>query len=570
MEKFVFGLASSLEKVFPAQAPKALPEGAVISALKGDVPAVQLFYAKAPKEGEYNYTQPFTLRVSGAPAPARFRSVELVPSDFPCYEHADDNYLTTEPGLFPDVLRPMPDAKVIPKANQYRAVWIDFPELKDVPAGEYKITVTASADAKFGWANGAIFDVADADQLVYSCRFTLRVLKASLPKQRLIHTEWFHSDGIAQYYGLRVFSEPFWATVERYIEMAGRELGINSLLAPVFTPPLDTAKDGERLTVQLVDVEITDSGYRFNFDKLGRWCEITKRHGVEYLEVSHFFTQWGAKATPKIMAREHGVMKRIFGWDVPATSPRYREFLKALVPELRKALEGFGFDRQHVIFHISDEPSKEHMAGYLDAKAQVADLLEGSMVIDALSDYQFYSSGAVEHPVPANDHIQPFLDNKVPGLWVYYCCCQCIDVPNRFYAMPSARNRIMGVLMYLNRIEGFLHWGYNFYNAMFSLRPIDPFKETHAGYAFPSGDPYLVYPGEDGAPHSSIRGEVQREGLDDLRALQLLEQLAGREFVESLIREGRTEPFSFKQYPKDPEYLLSLKEKVCAEIEKRI
>ena len=172
--------------------------------------------------------------------------------------------------------------------------------------------------------------------------------------------------------------------------------------------------------------------------------------------------------------------------------------------------------------------------------------------------------------MPANDHIQPFLDNKVPGLWVYYCCCQCIDVPNRFYAMPSARNRIMGVLMYLNRIEGFLHWGYNFYNAQFSLRPIDPFKETHADYAFPSGDPYLVYPGENGAPLSSIRGEVQREGLDDLRALQLLEELTDRAFVESLVREGRTEPFSFKQYPKDPEYLLSLKEKVCVEIEKRI
>jgi hypothetical protein len=565
----MFGLTSSLEKVFPAHAPKALPEGAVLSALRGDVPAVQLFYAKAPKEDAYSYAQPFTLRVSGAPTPARFRSVELVPSDFPCYEHADDNYLTTEPGLFPDVLRPLPDNRIIPKANQYRAVWIDFPELQGVPAGEYRITVTASADVKFGWASGEVFDVAGADQLTYACHFTLRVLNASLPKQRLIHTEWFHSDGIAQYYGYRVFSEPFWATVERYIEMAGRELGINSLLAPVFTPPLDTAKDGERLTVQLVDVEITDSGYRFNFEKLGRWCGITKRHGVEYLEVPHFFTQWGAEATPKIMALEHGVMKRIFGWDVPATNPRYRGFLKALVPELRKVLEGFGYDRQHVIFHISDEPSQEQIKGYLKAKAEVADLLDGCMVIDALSDYQFYSSGAVEHPVPANDHIQPFLDNDVPGLWVYYCCCQCIDVPNRFYAMPSARNRIMGVLMYLNRIEGFLHWGYNFYNTQFSLGPIDPFKETHAGYAFPSGDPYLVYPGEDGAPLSSIRGEVQREGLDDMRALQLLEQLAGREFVESLIREGRTEPFSFKRYPKDAEYLLSLKEKVCVEIEKR-
>lgn len=568
MERFVFGLTSSLEKVFPAQAPKALPDGAVISALRGDVPAVQLFYFKSPGEGDWPL--PFTISVSGAPAPARLRSVELVPSDFPCYGRVDDNYLTTAPGLFPDVLRPLPDGKIVPRTNQYRAVWIDFPDLLGAPAGEYRITVTARADSKVGLANGEVIEVCGADQLVYACHFTLRVVGIGLPKQRLIHTEWFHSDSIAQYYGLRVFSEPFWAAVERFIGMAGRELGINSLLAPVFTPPLDTAVGGERMTVQLVDVEIAEGGYRFNFDKLGRWCEITKRHGVEYLEVPYFFTQWGAKATPKIMATEYGVTKRIFGWDEPATSPRYREFLMALVPELRKALEDFGYDRRHVIFHISDEPGIEHIEGYLKAKEQVADLLHGSLVVDALSDYRFYSSGAVEHPVPASDHIQSFLDNNVPDLWVYYCCGQCTDVPNRFYAMPSARNRIMGVLMYMNRIRGFLHWGYNFYNAQFSLRPIDPFKETHAGYAFPSGDPYLVYPGEDGAPLSSIRGEVQREGLDDLRALELLESLTSRGFVESLVREGRSEPFSFTKYPKEPEYLLSLRERVCAEIEKRI
>lgn len=83
----------------------------------------------------------------------------------------------------------------------------------------------------------------------------------------------------------------------------------------------------------------------------------------------------------------------------------------------------------------------------------------------------------------------------MPGLWVYYCCAQSSLVPNRFFAMESARNRIMGVLMYLYGIKGFLHWGYNFYNSKFSLHPVDPYRVTHADYAFPSGDPFLVYPG---------------------------------------------------------------------------
>ena len=39
------------------------------------------------------------------------------------------------------------------------------------------------------------------------------------------------------------------------------------LLTPVFTPPLDTAIGGERRTVQLVDVHVTENGYTFGFDK---------------------------------------------------------------------------------------------------------------------------------------------------------------------------------------------------------------------------------------------------------------------------------------------------------------
>ena len=62
--------------------------------------------------------------------------------------------------------------------------------------------------------------------------------------------------------------------------------------------------------------------------------------------------------------------------------------------------------------------------------------------MDALSDYAFYQSGAVTKPVPANNHIEPFLEAKVPGLWTYYCVGQYKDVSNMFMAMPSARNRI--------------------------------------------------------------------------------------------------------------------------------
>lgn len=68
--------------------------------------------------------------------------------------------------------------------------------------------------------------------------------------------------------------------------------GINVLLTPVFTPPLDTAVGGERPTVQLVDITLENGNYTFGFDRLKRFCRMAKRCGIKELEIAHLFTQW--------------------------------------------------------------------------------------------------------------------------------------------------------------------------------------------------------------------------------------------------------------------------------------
>ena len=570
MARYEFFLASSLEKVFPAQRPAALSDGARLSVWRGARAAVQLVY-RADDAAPGMPVQSFTIEADGAPAPAVLRAVELMPSDYPCYESADEHYITKEPGLFPDLLAPLEAPAVTPLPRQYRSVWLSWDIPADAAPGAYEVAVTARAVEEQRMPNGVLYRDADAAGLAFTCRFTLCVGRARLPAQTLLHTEWFHADCLASYYGVAPLSEEHWRILENFIRAAGEEHGINMLLTPVFTPPLDTAVNGERLTVQLVDVRRDAGVYSFGFEKLGRWAGLCRRHGVEYLEIAHLFTQWGAHATPKIMAVVDGQERRIFGWDVPAASAEYRAFLEAFLPALRTALEGMGYDKEHVYYHISDEPSPEHLDSYRAAKAQAEDLLEGCQVIDALSSLEFYRQGLVRQPVPANDHIQPFIDAQVPGLWVYYCCAQSSLVPNRFFAMESARNRIMGVLMYLYGIKGFLHWGYNFYNSKFSLHPVDPYRVTHADYAFPSGDPFLVYPGPDGAPLSSVRAEVQDDALLDLRALRLLEQIAGRAFVEELIyADAEMRPMTFRDYPRGAGYLLALRERVAAEIESRL
>ena len=49
--------------------------------------------------------------------------------------------------------------------------------------------------------------------------------------------------------------------------------GMNCILTPILTQPLDTEIGGERPTVQLISVKITENGCEFGFDLLDRWIK---------------------------------------------------------------------------------------------------------------------------------------------------------------------------------------------------------------------------------------------------------------------------------------------------------
>ena len=210
---------------------------------------------------------------------------------------------------------------------------------------------------------------------------------------------------------------------------------------------------------------------------------------------------------------------------------------------------------------MSDEPSVDQIDSYGKASSIVYEHLKDFPIIDALSDYKYYETGLVKNPIPATNHIEPFLENNVPNLWTYYCCGQYKDVSNRFFNMPSARNRRIGVQMYKYRIVGFLQWGYNFWYSQYSKYPIDPYRVTDAGYGFPSGDAFVVYPGKEG-PVVSLRLKVFYEALQDMRALQLLESLVGKEAVIDILEESLEKPITFSQYPRSSEWILSKREQI--------
>lgn len=551
--------ASPLEKIFPDTpfpADKAYPAA---TALQGERFSFQAVYCL---EGDVIFKG--HIRAEGSlAAEAGIYETGLVPSQLPNYPDGDAFVLRTTPGLYPDPLFPLDEnttLTLIP--GQWRSLWITVPSDKAQAAGSYDLTLTLTAKNSRK----------EEEKISGSCRFTLRRLGASLPPQTLMHTEWFHTDCIADFYRVPAFSEDHWGLIEQYIQTAVT-YGCNMLLTPLFTPPLDTAPGGERTTVQLVDVFRHDGQYSFSFERLERWVAVCNRQGIKYLELSHLFTQWGAAHAPKIMAYpcapEEAVRPapiKIFGWETDADSPAYEEFLNAFLPRLVAFIQKNGLEKR-VFFHISDEPSKEHLPAYLHARELLRRHIGDFPIMDALSDYEYYEQGIVRIPICSSNTIEPFLEHKVSGLWTYYCCSQYKEVANRFFCMPSLRNRILGIQLYYFNIKGFLQWGFNFWNAAFSTHPIHPFSVTDAELTYPSGDPFLVYPGEKG-PIASLRAEVLMEGLQDMRALQLLESLTDRATVLAMIEHGLEKPFTFKDYPHEDVWLLELREKCNKEIER--
>lgn len=543
MAKMYIKNVTSLEKVLPKTMCDS-PEYNRATALLGEEFSYQIAF-KACKNDWCAHEMELEVEsnISDSVKIYNVRCVPVLMSHF--YNFIDNNYISDEPALIPDFLEPYENCvKVSPRT--WCAVWVAVKVNDKSKAGTHKIAVRFKKDGAL-WGESV---------------FELEILKKELPKLDIPYTNWFHADCISSYYGCEPLSERHWELMDSFMRLAG-EHGINMILTPIFTPPLDTKVGAERPTVQLVDVKYDGEHYSFSFDKVSRWLDMCRRNGIEYIEISHLFTQWGAEHAPKIMvSTSDGEIKK-FGWETDSLGEEYKTFIRELLPPLKEFLIQ-NWDKDKVYFHLSDEPNEKHIEYYGEIFRFLKPLLGDFKQMDAISDFDIYSKGYIETPVVATSAIKNFLDKDISNLWAYYCCSEGHNnLSNRFIAMPSSRNRIMGVQLYKYDIKGFLQWGYNFYYSRLSTHMINPYLTNDADYGFPAGDSFNVYPGVNGAL-PSLRTKVFHEALQDLMAAKLLESYVGKDEVMSLIEAE--EPITFTSYPESAFYQINLREKINKKI----
>lgn len=454
---------------------------------------------------------------------------------------ADDYFIHKHNGSFPDILLPLDSTGMFIGKDIY---YIYFCQIRLKPSKKTRRNVSFKL-------------ISPWNDLLATKKLTLNIVDEDLPSHDLLVTHWFHNDCLAQYYGVKIFSKQYFSIFKNFVK-GYVDHGNNTLLIPLFTPCLDTEVGKERFTTQLVDVYASSDGkWSFSFDRLKQYLDIAASCGIEYFEFAHLFTQWGAACCPKIIVIRDGKKSTEFGWNISSESEEYRSFLSAFLPLLDEFLTVNGY-KERSVFHISDEPSQNTVEIYRRHSSFLRQYLKGYRFLDALSDIAFVND--VDLPAVADDHARPFIDGGYKTM-VYYCCCQVFDnVPNGFINMPSLRNRIIGLLMYLNDSKGFLQWGYNFYNSFLSKERINPFIVNDAKGSFNPGDAFIVYPGFDGQPIDSLRNEVFRDAIQDYRLCLAAEKHSGKEAVISLLKKYGLDGYT--DYPHKNADFLSLREEI--------
>lgn len=452
--------------------------------------------------------------------------VKKIKGDFYLDKEKDDYYVYAPDHMYPDLLIKID--KIDISAGEEITLFFEIPATEKAK-GIHEIKIS----------------IGDATE-----KINLEVIDENLVETDLVITHWFHNDGICNVYKVEPFSDEYYVHFEKFLSTFVK-MGNNMILVPVFTPPLDTAVGGERLTTQLVGVTKVGEKYSFDYIKFDKFINVAKKHGIKYFELSHLFTQWGGKFCPKIFISENGERKMPFGWEVESTDENYLEFLRQYLKSITTHLKELGvFDNTYM--HLTDEPIQdEDVQKYLKLSEFIKANNDGLKTLDAISHFDIVKNNAVSLPAVCTASREFELFEDVDKL-LYYC----IDVDenylsNRYFHMPLQRAEIIGVQIYETGAKGFLHWGFNFYNTKYSTMPLNPYEDATAGGNFCAGDSFLVYPGKDGTEYS-LRYFIMLKAFEEYRLLKTLEKKIGRKKVVEILHENGVK--DRREYPRSAKW----------------
>jgi len=439
---------------------------------------------------------PFTARGKEA-LPARApRFVGYVNVDRPMQSPPKDQ-LRKPPADFPDPLLEVDSVNV--EAGKAQPIWITVHIPKDAEPGTYKATVTVTGTTK-----GKILRVKKD--------LSLKIYKATIDTCRLWVTEWFGVNSNHLKIKPEPESEEYYALLERFAQNMAEHHHNVALISPLNLANF-TAKDDGTLDI--------------DFSRFDRRVELFKKTGVIGLiegghiggrqggwESEFVVTAWNVKDGKAVSAR------------VDPSSAEADAFYAQFFPALVKHLREKGWLDIYVQ-HLADEPIAGNIDSYRAMAALIRKYAPKLRIIEACHTKDL--TGFMDIWVPQLNFLGQDFDHyqqrqrQGEEVWFYTCVFPQGDYANRFIELPLIKTRLLHWINFKYGVTGYLHWGYNHWTAD---SPYTHTTRPHPGPPYlPAGDPWIVYPGENG-PWDSIRFEAMADGIVDH---ELLSQLAEKD-----------------------------------------
>jgi len=426
-------------------------------------------------------------------SPRAPRFVGYVPVDRPTQKPSRDRLRPT-PADYPDPLLEV--ASIDVAAGQAQPIWITVHVPVDTPPGTYRATVDIA---------GTI----DGKDIQHEQRLALRVFGATITKTRLWVTDWWGVNASHMKIAPTGGSPEYYDLMRRFARNMAEHRHNVALISPMGHAEFGVDANGE-LTV--------------DFAEFDRWVNIFIEEGViGMIEGGHIGGRAGGWVSPfnvRIVQAKDG---KAVSSSVDPSSAEADAFYKWYFPQLTAHLREKGWFDIYAQ-HLADEPISTNVASYKAMADLVRTYAPGLRIIEASHAKDL--TGSMDIWVPQLNFLHTdfahYQERQRAGdeVWFYTCVYPQGEYANRFIELPLLKTRLLHWINFKYGATGYLHWGYNQWTGD------SPFTHTtrpHGGPPYlPAGDPWIVYPGDDG-PLDSIRFEAMRDGIDDH---ELLSQLA--------------------------------------------
>lgn len=439
-----------------------------------------------------------------SPAEVKLRWVDYVPND-----HGNivgDPLLTAE--------------SLTLQEAETRAAWITLHTAATTKPGTYRLAVNLYRQED--WA---------AEEHIASCFVTVQVHDITLPKPSdyMFYLDlWQHHSLWASHYAIPRWSERHWAIIEAFakeLATAGQKaITVIASDAPwagqgCWDVPADPFDFYEFNMIQVFRSQ--DGTLRCDFTVLDRLIETYEAVGIaQEIEIFGLFGAWQPRFGTPLTDYPDPIRVRLFdesrrSYDFIQTKAELGEYIRIIIQHLKT--RGWYEKARFVADELRDRDRFDACLAFLrsidpDMRLKIA--CNSTHVMDEFKD-DILDWVPNLNCITTDSAVTSRLTREVKdrkGRMSWYVCWGPA-YPNTLLHSPSYESRLIGWLTDWFDIDGFLRWAFGAWGPDIWNRP---------AWKFTGGDMFLVYPGADGKPMSSVRWEMLKQGIQEFEMLRMV------------------------------------------------